>query len=353
MEPWNDDDPFVHDASQGVALSPPRRPKSSRRKSSLMRQTPAPSQRHERVVYERETTYGVQWKGRSPNDPQYDPRRDDPHHFDWCSWPVFWVFFIVLIVIALFAAAWWTAPPYHIHEASIASLPMGSGASDLSGSGGAMIPGLGFVHASSKAGGPVASGTNAVGECPPGSQWNATMVLCQPKLQFPTAVEPAIMDIQTHMCDSFYKHACGSWLQWQNQHNIEGRGGYADRSFAYLFRRNRWLLDRIVDNESAETPIGHFYQSCMNALVRGQYQSNARAFRDEMLQRTAGALQHMSDLPMVLARLIRHGLVSPITFGIENHPTKVGIFSCIYTHLFSNAFLGANGSLLGSRWFPQ
>lgn len=270
----------------------------------------------QRVHRDPDDTYGVPWMGRHPGDPKYSGYHDDPYHYEWgCDWATVLLVFLIIVVILVFAASWWWAPNFnHTHAPSIA-FPEAAGSG--SGSGGEMIPGLGLVAASS-------TGPHGPpgGECPPGSRWGMTMRLCEPILQYPMAVETALIDIQVHMCDSFYRHSCGTWLKWQEDHDIGDRGGYADRSFSYLFHHNRWILDRIVEQEMGGTPLDNFYHACINALVKHKYANNAQAYRDDIMGKTAGILRRMSDLPIVLARLVAAGFVSPITFGIENHPTR-------------------------------
>lgn len=273
-----------------------------------------------KVVWERRTSYGVPWQGRHPDDPAYDPYHDDPHHYDWCDRYTIIVIVFMLIFIGLFAAAWWTGPYYH--TTSTSSLPMGDSGNDaqLQGSGGEEIPGLGLVRFQSKR-----ARQRIDGQCPPGARYNVTMHMCEPRKQYPMAVEPALWKRPVHMCESFYKHTCGTWLDWygDDAHALADYGGYADRSFSYLFHRNRWLLDRIVQFEQVGgTPIDTFYHSCINSLVKDKYQRNARQFRNDMLGKTANALHRLSDIPTVFARMMRHGFVTPITFAIEKHPTK-------------------------------
>lgn len=273
------------------------------------------------VWYPPERTYGVGWYGRHPQDPHYDPHYDDPHHYDWGGCDMATVLFVVFIfaILGVFIASWWWSPRYYYtHTDAPAAMPDAAMAS-MSGQGGGLIPGLGMVDTITTHGHD--SATQAL-TCPPASIWNATIRLCQPKKHYPNAMLGALIDRQTHMCDSFYKHACGNWLVWQDAHDLPSRGGYADRSFSYLYKHNQWLLDTIVQRAVGNTPIDRFYHACVGALVKHKYTQRATAYQNEVMQDTLGALRDMRALPMVLGRLVARGFVSPITLGIEKHPTK-------------------------------
>lgn len=221
-----------------------------------------------------------------------DPRYYDPHYVDWSGWCL-WVFLALFFffVVAAFFIAWFVPYPYR---------PVDRVQQETAG--GTELPGLGK--------------TQGVAECIGDERYNYTTHLCEPRVIVPVNVDTELFDLSSNQCDSFFRHACGKWID-THRPTLVNR---ADRAFGAAQKHNDWALQHIIESAGGGTPISNMYYSCVNAFVVPGQESQMRAYRQHVLQRTLGALHEMSDLPVVLARLLQYGFTAPVTMNIEKHP---------------------------------
>jgi predicted metalloendopeptidase len=219
--------------------------------------------------------------------------------------------FIFLIIFAAFLIVWFV--PSQNTSGSAREFP---DAAESESSGGHVIPGLGSVASS-------LSVSNSVGpsDCGPGESYNTSARLCQPRVILPVGVDTELFDRDVNQCHSFYQHACGRWMKHARHKLGKGRAHRVDRSFGYLQHLNQYTLSRIIDG-AAGSPIGNFYHSCVDALVNKRQGTQMEMYRKHLVHHVLDPFQSMNDLPTVFAKLIRIGFTTPITVGIEEHPSQ-------------------------------
>jgi len=160
--------------------------------------------------------------------------------------------------------------------------------------------------------------TNSNRQCVTGEQLQNDM--CVPQDRFPIPAEPLIMDSETRPCDSFFKHACGTWI---NEHTNE------NRAFGAVSLANSRAIHEIVTSAPVESPIGTFYKSCVDTVVRGKHLRENTLERDHMRRTILDDFWRIEDLPTVLGRLARVGYTTPFSVTVEKHPIQSSIVPLI------------------------
>lgn len=158
------------------------------------------------------------------------------------------------------------------------------------------------------------------GQCTVGEEFDTRVGLCVPVVNTPLALEDAIIDRGVIGCDDFYSMTCGNWL---TTHQDESR------SFSALYHQNQWEVADIIRNETSG-PIHDFYQSCLKELVDKSTQHQQKEEAEQMLASMLSGIYKHEGLPVLFARLLRHGLPAPFAVTIENHPTKALMIPTIH-----------------------
>jgi predicted metalloendopeptidase len=234
---------------------------------------------------------------------------EDPHYVDWGCGSCFWIMFIIffLFFFGAFFIVWYVPSP------NVAKFPDTS-SSVNSGNSGESIPGLGVTSSNR------IIIKDVEKDCESWEHFNVTSQLCEPRLIYPIAIDDALLDRDVHQCDSFYEHACGSWIKAKTKKLKPGQR--ADRTFGYVQKHNKYLLDYIIDHGSASSPIFNFYQSCVNAFVQKQQQEKEQQYLSFLLTTILDPIVDISDLADAFSKLLLIGFTTPISIGIEEHPME-------------------------------
>lgn len=259
---------------------------------------------------------------------RYFPAASEVSKVDSCVWLMFFV--LILFFVAAFFIIWFVPWP----NSSASSRFPDTGPVVHTGSAGVTLPGLGNVQEERTDQGSCAAAWE---------RYNSTTRLCQPRLIFPVGVDSELFDRSSNMCSSFYKNACGRWIDYNAPPKTTRR---ADRTFGYLQQLNRYLVNHIIDQSTSADATFQFYHSCVDALVYQRQQAQSANYRNHLLQTLRDPLTDISRLPVVFARLISGGFVAPITLSIEKHPMHLRMIPLFGTD-------GFNASLLTKKSVAQ
>jgi predicted metalloendopeptidase len=259
--------------------------------------------------FSRETQYTYDKEGRV--EKTKTTVLEDPHYVDWGCGSCFWIMFIIFVLF-LFGSFFiiWYVPSPNVSKFPDTTLSVNSGES------GEPIPGLGTVKTvfSSQI-----NVRDVETDCESWETFNVTSHLCQPRLIYPVAVDDALIDRGVNQCDSFYDHVCGSWVKAKTKKLSPG--SRMDRSFGYVQRHNKFILDYIIDR-SDTGPIFNFYQSCVNALVQKQQREKEQQYVNFLLTTILEPIVDISDLADAFSKLLLIGFTTPISISIEEHPME-------------------------------
>jgi predicted metalloendopeptidase len=174
-------------------------------------------------------------------------------------------------------------------------------------------------------------------ECGPGEEYNRTIAYCMPKVKVPQAMEDELLDRSVSPCDSFYKHACGRFLDWHS-----GQAGPADRSFSAAWHANWYTVQKLIMDAGTSSPtgggggrgpadagelspiqanMGALYRSCKDTLVDQKNAQETVLYQRNVLSTLLGMLTSTQDLPQVLGELMLRGYTAPLSVSVERHPT--------------------------------
>ena len=149
-------------------------------------------------------------------------------------------------------------------------------------------------------------------DCSLSEKYNHNLKLCTPITNTPIPISHTMMDHSVDKCDSFFKHMNGHWI---SNHTNQ------DRSFLYVYQKNmKEIYDIIRDPKSGS--IYKFYRSCRDTLVHNQHKYITNAQIKHVTENILGSLNTHADLPIVFAKLAKHGYNYPFSITIEKHPTK-------------------------------
>lgn len=156
--------------------------------------------------------------------------------------------------------------------------------------------------------------------CVTGEFWNEEVGMCAPVLKLPNLYDSSIVDGTVSPCTSFFNNMCGRWI---SEHTNE------DRSFSFAYHRNKRLIEKLILKADAETdPVGKLYASCI-ASESHQSMAESRIEWTHIQESIVGQLRGYGDLPVVFAKLARHGFTSPFAFSMERHPLEPRIVPLI------------------------
>lgn len=188
-------------------------------------------------------------------------------------------------------------------------------------------------------------------KCVSGERLDGEIGACVPQNRYPIQAEPRIMDTDAKPCDSFFKHACGTWIAEHTNEN---------RAFGSIAMKNAHTVHKVVTEAPRDGthPIGTFYQSCLDTVVKGKNRRESILERNHIRRVILDNFWKIEDLPTVLGRLAHIGYTAPFSVSIEKHPTQnsmiplirwdgfehveADLVAAIFTGSGANGYLEAN-----------
>jgi hypothetical protein len=153
--------------------------------------------------------------------------------------------------------------------------------------------------------------------CVTGELFNTTLGMCVPELHVPASFDLNLMAQQPAVspCESLERNMCGRWL---SSHEDE------HRTFSSIYHKNKayYLREAVLNNKKGARA---FYDSCM-MLIDNPIGSMRESKIEYQHQKDVilGDFRYLTDIPVVLGRLLRAGFSGPFVFS-RRHDDKLAI----------------------------